>query len=138
MIKKIFVFTAAATMLMACKKEGCTDATAVNYNEEAKKDDGSCKFEDETSYTVPTTYMFTDANGNSTVSYNGQIDRLNQLEEMVVKMKSGTGAMVSEQDLLDMYANTGDNGGGNFSFTSSKQLEDKTFSNDVQMFNQTS
>ncbi|WP_107037132.1 DUF4856 domain-containing protein [Brumimicrobium mesophilum] len=136
MIKKIFVFTAAATMLIACKKEGCTDESAINYNSEAQKDDGSCEFDTEggTSYTVPTSYMFTDANGNSTVNFDGQIDRLSQLEEMVVKMKSGTGAIVSEQDLLDMYANTGDNGGGNFSFTSSKQLENKTFTNDVQMF----
>ncbi|RYM35938.1 DUF4856 domain-containing protein [Brumimicrobium glaciale] len=136
MIKKIFVFTAAATMLIACKKEGCTDELATNYNTEAKKDDGSCKYTtpEEGSYTVPTSYSFTDANGNSTVSYGGQIDRLSQLEEMVVVMKSGTGAMVSEQTLLDMYANTGDNGAGNFSFSSSKQLEDKTFSNDVQLF----
>lgn len=28
--------------LVSCKKEGCTDATASNYNSEAKKDDGSC------------------------------------------------------------------------------------------------
>lgn len=26
----------------SCKKEGCTDPNANNYNEEAKKDDGSC------------------------------------------------------------------------------------------------
>jgi hypothetical protein len=30
--------------LVACKKEGCTDATATNYNEKAKKDDGSCEY----------------------------------------------------------------------------------------------
>lgn len=37
----------AAIMLTAvsCKKEGCTDATATNYSESAKKDDGSCKYE---------------------------------------------------------------------------------------------
>lgn len=26
----------------SCKKEGCTDSEAINYNAEAKKDDGSC------------------------------------------------------------------------------------------------
>ena len=31
----------------SCKKEGCTDATANNYNSEAKKDDGSCTYTDE-------------------------------------------------------------------------------------------
>lgn len=28
----------------SCKKEGCTDVNAINYNEEAKKDDGSCEY----------------------------------------------------------------------------------------------
>lgn len=136
MNKKVFVFTLAATMMFACKKEGCIDELATNYSSEAEKDDGSCKYDEqgEDGYTVPTTYAFVDENGNSTVSYSGQTDRLNQLEEMVVLMKSGTGATVSEQALLDMYANTGDNGGGNFSFSSTKQLENKTFTNDVQMF----
>ncbi len=39
----------AASMTLAttsCKKEGCTDATALNYSEEAKKDDGSCKYDE--------------------------------------------------------------------------------------------
>ena len=30
--------------LTSCKKEGCTDETAENYNEKAKKDDGSCTY----------------------------------------------------------------------------------------------
>lgn len=28
----------------SCKKEGCTDSTATNYNESATKDDGSCEY----------------------------------------------------------------------------------------------
>jgi hypothetical protein len=31
---------------VSCKKKGCTDATATNYNSEAKKDDNSCKYAD--------------------------------------------------------------------------------------------
>ena len=32
-------------MATSCKKEGCTDVDATNYNSEAKKDDGTCTFE---------------------------------------------------------------------------------------------
>lgn len=32
--------------LTACKKEGCMDETAINYNEDAKKDDGSCEYKE--------------------------------------------------------------------------------------------
>ncbi len=35
--------TCCAMMLAGCKKEGCTDSTASNFNPDAKKDDGSCK-----------------------------------------------------------------------------------------------
>ena len=34
----------STTQLTSCKKKGCTDSTAVNYNEKAKKDDGSCLY----------------------------------------------------------------------------------------------
>lgn len=30
--------------LASCKKQGCTDPTALNYSEDAKKDDGSCTY----------------------------------------------------------------------------------------------
>jgi len=30
-------------IFVSCKKEGCTDATALNYSAEATKDDGSCQ-----------------------------------------------------------------------------------------------
>lgn len=33
-----------ACSALSCKKEGCTDVTATNYDAEAKKDDGSCIF----------------------------------------------------------------------------------------------
>ena len=40
---------AASLMLgtVSCKKKGCTDETATNYNEKAKKDDGSCTYAEE-------------------------------------------------------------------------------------------
>lgn len=42
---------ALITVLPACKKKGCTDPAANNYNSEAKKDDGTCTFDDITWYT---------------------------------------------------------------------------------------
>ena len=87
------IFTIALTTVIAlssCKKEGCTDESAINYNSKAKKDDSSCEYSStEPAYTVPSTYSFTDVNGNSTVSFTGQTERLNQLEELVLKIKTG-------------------------------------------------
>lgn len=124
----------AVISLTACKKEGCTDENALNYNSSAKKDDGSCTYEDLPLYTVPTTYNFTDASGNNTVVYSGQTERLNQLREMVVYMKTGISTVLSATQLKDMFVNAGGNGNGAFSFTSSKQLKDKCFELDQALF----
>ncbi len=46
-MKKRFVLVgmlAAGMMIVGCKKKGCTDETATNYNAEASKDDGTCEF----------------------------------------------------------------------------------------------
>jgi hypothetical protein len=130
---KVFLMGALALSFASCKKEGCMDPTALNYSEEAKKDDGSCEYEQAPAYTIPSTYTFTDPSGYSTVSYSGQTDRLNQLREMVVLMKTGNSTAVSAQDLKDMFANVGGNGNGNFTFTSTKQLKDKCFDLDQDL-----
>jgi hypothetical protein len=49
-MKKILLLLAILSMTIAttsCKKKGCTDQTAVNYNEKAKKDDGSCTYNED-------------------------------------------------------------------------------------------
>ncbi|ARA94701.1 hypothetical protein AWN76_017105 [Rhodothermaceae bacterium RA] len=80
---------------------------------------------------TPETYEFT-RNGASTVSYSGQTDRLDMVEEMKAYLTTGDqGGVLSEQALLDMFENTGGNGGGHFSFTSDRQLKDKTFAPDL-------
>lgn len=33
-------------LTLSCTKKGCTDPTALNYNQSAKKDDGSCNYEE--------------------------------------------------------------------------------------------
>ena len=131
----IKIFTVAFLTFLSvtsCKKKGCTDPAAYNYSEEAKKDDGSCSYD--APYSIPSAYVFTDANGNNTVNYSGQTDRLNQLREMVVLMKSAISSSISATDLKAMFANTGGDGNGNFSFTSAKQLKDKCFSVDQALF----
>ena len=46
---KLGTFIIAASLIFgatSCKKEGCTDMDAVNYNAEAEKDDNSCTYAD--------------------------------------------------------------------------------------------
>ncbi len=122
-----------AFSITSCRKKGCTDETAANYDEEAKKDDGSCEYD--TSYVVPTTYAFSDENGNSTVSYTGQLQRLDMLSEMTVYMKTGNtqGTQLDANQLKSMYANTGytwDDANGLGMNSTTKQLENKTAGGD--------
>jgi hypothetical protein len=135
MMKSLFVIVAIGSIaLVGCKKKGCTDPLANNYNSEAEKDDGNCTFDSSPAYTVPGTYLFTDASGNSTVSYSGQTERLDQLDEMVTLMKTGNSTVLDAQVLKDMFANVNGDGNGNFSFTSTKQLKNKCFSIDQPLF----
>lgn len=125
-----------ATTIVSCNKKGCTDPLALNYSEKAKKDDGSCQYQvnNDPAYTTPTTYTFTDANGNSTVSYSGQTQRLNMLREMVTYMKTGTTAQLDAQKIKDMFANTNNQFTDASLNTAGKQLKDKCFSLDQSMF----
>ncbi|MEZ4937245.1 MAG: DUF4856 domain-containing protein [Crocinitomicaceae bacterium] len=109
----------------SCKKEGCMDQNASNYNHDAQKDNGSCE------YKAPSSYMFTDEAGNNTVSFGGQTERLNQLDELIAYAETGETTPISASILSDMFANTGGNGNGNFSFTSTKDLKSKCYSLDT-------
>ncbi|MEO1515022.1 MAG: DUF4856 domain-containing protein [Bacteroidota bacterium] len=81
--------------------------------------------------TDPATYDF-QRNGSTTVSFSGQTDRLNQLDEIKAYLKKGDGGdPVSAAVLRDALANTNDNGNGFFSFTSDRQLGSKMFQPDV-------
>lgn len=81
---------------------------------------------------TPSTYAF-ERNGATTVSYSGQTERLNMVAEIKSKVlaEGDNGNVISEQVLLDAYENAGENGGGLFTFTSTKQLKDKTFQPDL-------
>lgn len=129
-LQKFVLFAGAATLaLTSCKKEGCTDETANNYSEEAKKDDGSCVYPND-SYPVPSTYTFK-RNGASTVSFSGQTQRLNMLSEITTYLKTANtaGTVIDAQIIKNMYANdsyTWADADGLGLTESSKQLKNKT------------
>jgi methanobactin biosynthesis MbnP-like protein len=43
-VRSIFLFSIIGLSLTACKKKGCTDPDALNYNASAKTDDGTCTY----------------------------------------------------------------------------------------------
>jgi predicted lipoprotein len=43
---KLIYFFSALSIIQSCKKSGCTDPEALNYNIDAQKDDNSCLYED--------------------------------------------------------------------------------------------
>jgi len=81
---------------------------------------------------IPTTYQFT-RDGASTVSFTGQNERLDMVSAIKSYLVTGDKkeAVLSAEVLNDAYSNEGDNGNGLFSFTSTKQLKDKTFAPDL-------
>lgn len=124
----IIMLGAFATGINSCKK-GCTDPSATNYDEKARKEDNSCVYPDE--LVVPSSYSFKDSDGNSTVNFTGQQIRLDMLSEMIDYMKTGntSGTTLNATTMKDMFANNGytwvdANGLGMTGST--KQLKDKT------------
>ena len=106
MKRKVLVLVIlCSAVITGCKKKGCMDPSATNYNAEAEKDDGSCE-----ELQVPSTYVFTDSDGNSTVSYGGQTARMDMLSEMTSYLKtantSGGSNQLDAATLLSMYDNS--------------------------------
>lgn len=98
----------------------------------------SCNKDDDkdTSYNIPSTYVFTDADGNSTVSYSGQTDRLNMLSEINTYLKTANtqGTVLDAQKIKDMLRNENDAFQSADLNASSKQILDKVFLGDQNLF----
>lgn len=60
------------TSLFSCQKKGCTDPTAINYNESAKKDDGKCVYEEESTNVIKSGFITTDETWTSNNIYELQ------------------------------------------------------------------
>lgn len=83
---------------------------------------------------IPSSYSFT-RNGESTVDYSGQTLRLDMLSELKAYIgTANSGEVLSEQKMLDMFANENNAFSTEALNTSGKQLEDKTFLADVTFY----
>lgn len=73
--------------LQSCKKEGCTDEAATNYDEEAKKDDDSCEYADEITFTITTPAEGSTYGKDETVHISAMIESTGELHgyEVVIR-----------------------------------------------------
>lgn len=49
-VNLLLILLTTAFALSSCKKEGCTDPEAFNYNQDANENDGSCTYQSHTSF----------------------------------------------------------------------------------------
>lgn len=92
----------------------------------------SCDSEDDNSYSLPDTYSF------ENVSYDGQIQRLQMLQEMKDYLNSANtpGTVLDADRLKAMYANDGAAANWSLEYDASKQLKSKTFEQEQAVFEQ--
>ena len=127
-LSKIALGSMVILLTASCSKEGCTDPNASNYDANAGTTNNDlCEY----NYDVPSTYAFTDADGNNTVSYGGQTARMDMLSEMVTYLKSANGsnatpATLDASTLLAMYDNSYTGWTDQSLVGNGKQLKSKT------------
>jgi hypothetical protein len=78
-IAAVLLIGGAAFTTTSCKKEGCTDPTASNYDAKAKKDDESCVYPEPT----PTDKVIVEITGDITTSVNWTKDKIYRLNGFV-------------------------------------------------------
>jgi hypothetical protein len=67
MNRRFLILLTSVTVFFACNRKGCTDPLAINYEEKAKKDDGSCIYYPQTEVTVHFNHIFNSQTLNSSV-----------------------------------------------------------------------
>lgn len=111
-MKKYLPFLLAMSLVViSCKNKGCTDEDAVNYDPEAKKDDGSCEYE-EVPVAPPITNT-TDVLGYSILEklpgiWNGPVTSptpLGSYPEWIVDFRPIGPAQISAKNELDSVNN---------------------------------
>ena len=125
LFNKLLFASILVLSVSSCAKKGCMDPTAANYDSVAEKDDGKCDY----TYDVPSEYIFTDVDGNSTVSYSAQTARMDMLSEIVSYLKTANNdpsVTLSASDLLAMYDNSYTGWSDNSLVGNGKQLKSKT------------
>ncbi|MGM0579944.1 MAG: DUF4856 domain-containing protein [Bacteroidota bacterium] len=95
-----------------------------------EEDTGKENEENEETYEIPSTYDF------ENVSYTGQTQRLDMMEELTAYMKTANdGTVLEAQTMLDMYANENNAfSKAELNEADSKELENKTVESDIIKF----
>ncbi len=103
----VLIGTLSTLSLNSCKKKGCTDETATNYDVDAKKDDGSCVYS--TNPTLPPLNANTDVKGYSILSklsgiWTGPVESptpLGSFPEWIVDFRPISPSQISAKNELD-------------------------------------
>lgn len=103
----LFCIGTALTTITSCKNKGCTDETALNYNAEAKKDDGSCEYY--VPEELPPITTTSDVEGFNILAkipgiWNGPVDSptpLGSFSEWIVDFRPISPSQISAKNELD-------------------------------------
>lgn len=94
---------ASLLVFTGCKRKGCTTATAVNYDEKAKKDDGSCVYDDDDSQ-LPDEYVFSQELMIEHIGNNIILPRLTNAKNDVTDLNTAILAFATAPDLINLTA----------------------------------